>query len=332
MTIPTNAVQTFAQIGIREDLSDAIMNISPWETPMMSAARKGTAKNRTPEWQRDRLRSPDPTNKAVEGDDVTGSSMTQPERLKNVVQLFDDVVIVSDTARAVNTAGRNDDLKYHVAKTGKAIKTDMEMRFSGNYSSVVGNSSTAGEAAGLEAWLTTNSVHNTGGSDGGFSSGTGLVTAATDGTNRTFTETLLKTGIANCWNVGGEATLIMMTGAKKQTASGFTGIATQFNQVNDQNKVMIYGAADIYKSDFGQHRLMPNRFVGAGTGRTATNGLFPGQTVLGITPSTLEIKFLQPFKVVELARTGHAEKRLLKCEATLAVKEERACFKICELS
>lgn len=29
MTVPTNAVQTFAQIGIREDLSDAILNISP---------------------------------------------------------------------------------------------------------------------------------------------------------------------------------------------------------------------------------------------------------------------------------------------------------------
>lgn len=335
MTIYSGTVQTFAQIGIREDLSDAIMNISPWETPFIAMARKGTARNRTPEWLRDRLRSPSPTNKTIEGDDVTaGSSVTQPERLKNVVQLFSETVVVSDTARAVNTAGRNDDLKYHVAKAGKSLKTDMEQRFLGNYASVVGNSSTAGEAAGAESWIETNTSHGSGGSEGGFNSGTGLVVAQTDGSGRSFTETLLKTEIAACWNVGGEPTVVMMSGTKKQTASGFSGIATQFNQVNEQNKVMIYGAADVYKSDFGQHKLLPNRFVGAGTGRSADSntGLFAGQTVLGLTPSTWEIKFLQPFKVVELARTGHAEKRLLKAEATVACKEERGNFAICDLS
>ncbi len=332
MAVPTNAVQTFAQIGIREDLSDAIINISPYETPFISMAKKGTAKNRTPEWLRDRLRSPNPTNKQIEGNDATGSSTTQPDRLKNVVQLFDETVIVSDTARAVNTAGRNDDLKYHVAKAGKALKTDMEQRMLGNYASVVGNASTAGEAAGAEAWITTNAMRNTGGSNGGFNSGTGLVAAATDGDARAFTEALLKSAIKSVWDAGGEPSIVMMSGAKKQTASGFTGIATQMNQVNDQNKVVIFGAADVYKSDFGQHKLMPNRFIGAGTGRTATNGLFPGQSALVLDPKTWEIKFLQPFKVVELARTGHAEKRLLKAEATLACKEERGNAVVADLS
>ncbi len=69
MTVPTNAVQTFAMVGIREELSDAIMNISPTETPFMSMIRKGTTKSRTPEWQKDRLRDPSPTNITVEGDD-----------------------------------------------------------------------------------------------------------------------------------------------------------------------------------------------------------------------------------------------------------------------
>jgi hypothetical protein len=192
--------------------------------------------------------------------------------------------------------------------------------------------------SGAEAWLTTNVSRGAGGASGGYNSGTGLAVAATDGTGRTFTETLLKTVIKSCWDAGGEPDTVMVSGSKKQTASTFTGIATQFNQVNDQNKLMIYGAADVYKSDFGTHKIVPNRFMGAGVvsdggaSRSATNGLYPGSSALILTPSTWEIKFLQPFQTIPLARTGHAEKRLLKAELTLACKEERANGVVADLS
>lgn len=332
MAAPTGTVQTFAMIGIREQLSDAIMNISPTETPFMTMVRKGTTKSRTPEWLKDRLRSPNPANVTIEGDDVTGDTANHPSRLKNVVQLFDEVVIVSDTARAVDTAGRNDELKYHVAKAGKALKTDMEMRFLGNYASVLGNGTTGGQCAGAEAWITTNDDRGATGADGGFNSGTGLVAAATDGTDRTFTEDLLKSVIKKVWDYGGDPGIVMMTGGKKQTSSGFAGIAALQSDVNGQNKVVIYGAADLYRSDFGQHKLIPNRFVGASATRTPTNGLYNGDSALVLDPSSWEIKFLQPFKVVELARTGHAEKRLLKAEATLCCKDEGANGVVADLT
>lgn len=332
MAVPTNAVQTFAMVGIREQLSDAISNISPTETPFYSMARKGTTKSRTPEWLKDSLRNPSPTNINVEGDDAAGDAQTQPSRLKNIVQLFDEVVVVSDTSRAVETAGRQDELKYQVAKAGKALKRDVEMRACGNYASVVGNASTGGQMAGAESWITTNDSRGSGGSDGGFNSGTGLVDLATDGTPRTYTETLLKAVIKSAWDAGGEPSIVMMTGSKKQTASTFTGIASQTNEVNGQSKVVVYGATDIYKSDFGQHKMVPNRFMGAGTGRSATNGLYAGLSALVLTPETWEIKFLQPWSVTPLARTGHAEKRLLKAELTLCCKDEAANGIVADLS
>lgn len=333
MAIISNTVQTFQMVGIREDLSDIITNIAPTETPFYSMCRKGKANNRTPEWQRDTLRAPNPANAVVEGNDSPSAvSAGQPDRLKNIVQLFDETVIVSDTAQVVNTAGRSNELKYQVAKSGKALKRDIEMRVVGNYASVVGNTSTAGQCAGAEAWITSNVERNTGGANGGFNSGTGLVAAATDGTARTFTEALLKSAIKKAWDAGGEPDTIMVSGAKKQTFSSFTGIATQMNRVDDQNKVMIYGAADIYKSDFGTHKVVPNRFIGASATRTATNGLYPGQTAMILTPSTWEIKFLQPFQTLPLARTGHAEKRLLKAELTLGCKEERGNAVVADLS
>ena len=332
MAVPTNTVQTFAMVGIKEDLSDVIVNIAPDETPFYSMARKGTAKNRTPEWLRDTLRNPNPSNVTIEGDDASSSTTTQPDRLKNIVQLFNETVIVSDTARAVDAAGRADELKYQVAKAGRSLKRDLEMRICGNYASVVGNSTTGGQSAGAEAWITTNVSRGATGSSGGFNSGTGLVAIATDGTARTYTETLLKAVIKASWDAGGEPSVVMMSGAKKQTASTFTGIATQFNEINGQNKTLIYGAVDIYKSDFGQHKFLPNRFVGAAASRTATNGLYPGQTALVLTPNTWEVKFLQPWATERLARTGNSEKRLLKAEATLACKEERANGVVADLS
>ncbi len=324
MAVPTNTVQTFAQIGIREQLSDVITNIAPEETPFYALCRKGVTKSRTPEWLRDTLPNPDPANANVEGDDATGDNLGQPDRLKNVVQLFDKTAIVSDTANAVETAGRENELKYVLAKAGKAAKRDVEMRICGNYASALGNASTAGTMAGFEGWITSNVDRGATGANGGYSSGTGLVTAATDGTARTFTEALLKGVIKKIWDAGGEPSTIMLSGSKKQTASTFPGIASQTNDINGQNKVLVYGATDIYRSDFGQHKFVPNRFVGASGTRTATNGLYPGQTALIMTPSTWEVKFLQPWATVPLARTGHAEKRLLKAELTLCCKEERA--------
>lgn len=267
MAIVTNTVQTFQQVGIREDLSDVIINIAPTDTPFFSMCRKGKASNRNPEWLRDTLRKPSPTNAQIEGNDLTsGVATAQPDRLKNYVQLFDEVVIVSDTAQIVDTAGRANELKYQVAKSAKAIKRDMEQRLAGNYSFATGNTSTAGQLGGAESWIVSNVSLGATGAVGTYAGGPILTT---DGTARPFTEALLKGVIKAAWDAGGEPETIMVSGKQKQSFSGFTGIATQFNQVNDQSKVMIYGAADIYKSDFGQHKLVPNRFLGAGTGRTA---------------------------------------------------------------
>lgn len=317
MAVPTNAVQTFAEVGIREDLSDKITMISPWETPFYSMARKGKAKNRTPEWQRDTLRAANGDNKTVEGDDVTGDTVGQPERLKNVVQLMDETIIVSTTAEAVDAAGRKSELGRAVAKAGKALKTDMEARMTGNDASVLGNASTAGEMAGAESWIETNVELGATGAVGGFNSGTGLVDAPTDGTQEAFTEARLKSVIKQAWNNGGEPTIVMVGGSNKQVASGFGGIATQTNNIDGHNKVVIYGAADVYKSDFGVHKIVPNRFN-------------RDRTALVLTPSTWEVKFLQPFKTEKLAKTGHSHKRLISAEMTICCTEERANGKVAD--
>lgn len=333
MAVPSSTVQTFAMVGVREELSDVITNIMPAETPIFTMAKKIKIGSRSPEWQRDVDDDPVPTNAVVEGDDPGNDAGSQPERLKNYVQLFDKVAQVSSTANAVRTAGRSNEMNFQLAKKGRGMKRDIEARANGNYASVIGNASTAGQMAGVEAFLTSNTSRGSGGSDGGFNSGTGLVDIATDGTTRTVTEQMFKDVISDCWTNGGEPSLIICGPKMKQKISStFTGIATQQNDINGQSKVIIYGAADVYKSDFGTHKIMPTRLGCYGTGRTdrvyrpssSAEIEACNRSILVLTPNTWSIAFLQPIKQEELAKTGHSQRRMLSAELTLECSEERA--------
>ena len=117
----TGTLQTFDVVGIREDLSDVITNISPTETPFYSLVRKAKTTSRNPAWQKDTLAAADGDNKQVEGFDVEGDTLSDPTRLTNYVQLQDKTIVVSDTANAVDTAGRSSELKYQTAKAGQEL-------------------------------------------------------------------------------------------------------------------------------------------------------------------------------------------------------------------
>ena len=55
MTVPTNTRTVYGAIGIREDLSNIIYNISPTDTPFLSGCGRETADNTFFEWQTDDL-------------------------------------------------------------------------------------------------------------------------------------------------------------------------------------------------------------------------------------------------------------------------------------
>lgn len=334
MAVQANVLQTFSTIGIREDLSDVITNIMPLETPIYSMAKKRTTGSRTPEWQRDIDADPDPTNANVEGDDIGNDATVQPQRLKNIVQLFDKVVQISTTTLAVRTAGRSNEMKFQMAKKGRELKRDIEARVNGNYASVIGNSSTAGQMAGVEAYITTNVDRGAGGSNGGFQTNTGLISAASDGTTRVITEDMFKTVISKVWtNSDGAEMIICGPRMKQKISTTFSGIAALRidSSTNPNAKVLSVGGLDLYKSDFGVHKIMPTRLGCYGTGRTrvyrpsnSTEEEVVNRTVLVLTPETWTVSMLQPFKQELLAKLGHSERRMLSTELTLECADERA--------
>lgn len=316
MAVPSGTTQTYQAIGRREDLTDVIHDVSPTETPFTSAIEKGSAKNTFHEWQTDALAAADGDNKVIEGDDPGNDTMDPTVRLGNYTQLMDKVVQVSSSQRASNNAGRGDELSYQLMKRGKEIKRDMETRLTGNYASVAGNASTARELAGFEAWIQTNDSRGAGGSNTAFSGG--IQAAATDGTQRAYTETLLKDVLQLVWTNGGEPTMVMVGAFNKKVMSSFSGIADAVREAGSK-PVTIVGAADIYVSDWGQLKIVPNRFS-----RT--------RSALVVDPSMWKLCYYQRFQTEPLAKTGHSDRKMLSAEFTLECCNEKSSGTVADLT
>lgn len=317
MTQPTNTYDRYDLVGVREELSDVISNISPTDTPFMSNIGKSSADNTQFDWQTDVLDAPG-TNAHVEGDDTTAGAVTPTVRYINYTQIFKKSFTISGTAERVKKAGRKSEIAYQTAKKGKEMKRDQEKAFTSGAVAVAGNSTTARVTAGLDAWLFTNDSNGTSGTAYTFAGGV-PTTARTDGTNRAWSETLLKEGLLAQYNAGGEVTMLMVSPLKKQETSAFAGIAEIRVAVNGAKPATVIGAVDVYVSDFGPLEIVPNRFM-------------PTDLAYLIDPSQAKKRVLRPYFAEPLAKTGDAEKWHMIEEAGLEVTNEQAHAVIRDLS
>jgi hypothetical protein len=228
-----------------------------------------------------------------------------------LTQISGKTVKISGTLDTVNKAGRKSEKAYQLAKVSSEIKRDMEATLLGNTVKSNGNSSTARVLGGLQTWLNSN---YSGGTDG--TAGNLGTTARTNGTNRTFDETLLKTVIRSVYASGGNPKVLMVNPAHKQLVSAFAGIAAQRFMAPSNAPTTIIGAADVYLSDFGTVSVVPNRFM------TSTNTC--DEVAYVIDPDMAAIAYLRPFQTNELAVTGDNESTQLLAEYTLEVKNQGA--------
>ena len=314
MALPTNTQSTYATNGIREDLTDIIHDISPTDTPFYSMTSKGSATAIKHEWQTDALAAASATNAVLEGDEATTDAHVATVRLNNYCQISDKVARVTGTVDAVNKAGRGKEMAYQIGKKVKELKRDIESSMLANNATVAGDATTARESAGVPAWLATNTSAGSGGSD---PTGDGT-DARTDGTQRAFTEALLKTVLQSCWDEGGDPDCIMVGSKNKQTFSGFTGRATNGAEEAAASK-RITASVDVYVSDFGELKVMANRFQRA-------------RDALILQKDMWKMCLLRPVKQTPLAKTGDSERRQIVAEWTLEACNEKASGIVADLT
>jgi hypothetical protein len=255
MAIVTNTFLTYSAKGIREELSNVIANISPEETPFQSNVGSESVSNAFFEWQTDSLAAT-ATTAVISGDDVASFDSTAATvRLGNYTHIRRRTMVIEDRLEFVDKAGRDSEIAYQLAKRGKELKRDIEAVLLDNNARVAGNSTTAPETAGLPAWLTSNTSFGTSGAD---PTGDGT-DARTDGTQRAFSEAMLKSVMQSAWTAGGNPSILMVGPYNKTVASGFAGIA-ETRVAGGDAPTTIIGAADVYISDFGNITFVPNRF------------------------------------------------------------------------
>lgn len=321
MAIPTNTYTRYtAANNVREDLVNYISRQDPEKTPIVSAAGRDKAAQTLHEWSRDALRAPNADNAAIDGDDATASAKTPPNRVGNYCQIFQDTVSVSGRADVVDKAGKKTEMAYQKAKMYKELQRDIEAMVVSKNAAVLGSGAAAAKSAGLGVLIYTNVSHGAGGSTVAHTSGVAS-TAMTAGTGRALDINIYKTVIQGTYTSAGMVPRnVFFSPTSKALASGFTGIAQNRYEVKGENQGAIVAGADVFVSDFGAVTHAPH-YMMAGLG-----------VVYGLDMEQIKITYLRPFQSTPMGKTGDSSREQILVDATLKVENEKACFKIADLS
>lgn len=313
----TNTYQTYDARGLKEDVSDIITNISPEDTPYMSNIGRGKARNTFHEWLQDSLAAAADDNAQVEGFEADNDAPTPAVRIGNYCQIGAKVVSVSGSLEAADKYGRSSEEAYQKAKVSAELKRDIESSLLANNAAVAGTSTTARVTAGLPAFLKTNTVFESAGSDPVY---TNIPTdARNDGTQDAFAEADIKEAMREAWAEGGKPTMLLVGSFNKQAASTFDGVATKTFYQSAVAATKIIGAADVYVSDFGTLTIVPSRFQ-------------RGRDAFLIDPEYASVDYFRPFEMEKLAKSGDAERWLLTVEYCHKVHQEAAHAGIYDLT
>lgn len=322
MAQPSNSFETFDAVGNRETLADIISMITPEETPFVSMLSKEKVTGVHPEWQTDTLAAPDLNNNVPEGNSWVFSAITPTTRVGNYCQISEKTLQITNTQEVVAKAGRKSEIARELMKKGRELKIDQEVILLANQASSAGsgNGATNRTSGGLRAWLSSNDDLGGGGASGGFNTSTNIVDAATNGTQRAFTKTLLDNTIRTTFVNGGNPKRILLSPYNKTVFSGFmadSAVAAQRYAAPKESQTTIIAAADVYLSDFGTLTVEPDRQM-ARAGASACRNVFL------IDPDMVAMGVLRPVAQRTPETTSDSEQRVLNVEYTLVVKNEAA--------
>ena len=323
MAIATNTRTTYSAVGIREDLSDIIYNISPMETPFISSVGKGSCDNTLFEWQTDELADA-AANQQLEGDDsMNALAVGEPRRLQNYCQISYKAVQTSGTAEAVDFAGRKSSQAYQLAKRAKEIKRDMEKMLLSNDVKVAGAAGTARKTAAVMSWLGTTSAGTSNIILGSASPVVGVVnngssspavgpdgtTVASFGTSAVLTMAMINLAMERCFTLGGEPSTILAPADLKQKISALGGsvIADLVTNHDKATQGTAVNAVDVLVTDFGTLKIVPSRLMLA-------------DMLFFVDYDFWSVDYLRPFQTETLAKTGDSIKQLMIAEYGLRAK------------
>jgi hypothetical protein len=313
---------------IREDVMNKIFDISKIPLPFTDMIGSTTAKQEYIEWTTDELAQPNVANAVIDGSDITGNDAKTGERVGNHHQISIKAVQVSYRADASDTIGRAKELAYQLMRRQQELRRDVEAIALSNQASVADNGTTvAGKVGGLPSWLKTNAI---GSASQGFNLDTKLTVAATAGTAAALKEADLRTVIQKVYEEGGDVSVMMSVPGIIAKFSEYMikskGATAQIHtegSVDRTEPVVALGSVNVFVTDFGTIRAVPNRLqqlFDDGTAQTPKKAA----AVFILDPQYLSLCYLKGYQTDELAKTGLSEKRVMSVDWSLIVHTEKA--------
>lgn len=304
----TNAFTTYSAKGNREDLSNAIYNIDPFDTPIMSMIGRRSATSTTFDWQTENLPAVDTANAQEEGF-INANAASQPTvRQSNVTQISKRDATVSGTQESVNIAGKRSEMAHQLALKSKVLKSDIESILCGRQPKVVGDDTpTARKTEALAHWIARatdrNGVQGKAVAQDSYLTSLPLLStdafaAVAGGSQISISETMVNNALQDAYTNGATPKVLIVPPGPKRTVSGFTGRSTSQVIVG---KTEVVSTVDILATDFGRIKVMPSRWL-------------PTDVGLALDPEHVALAYLRRFTQTPLAKTGDAETRLILAE------------------
>ncbi len=312
MAVPSNTLQTYQSSNNAEDVTNIVMNIDPAETPMLNMMGTSVAEATFTQWPIESLSAVDTNNANIEGDDATIDASSTPTLVGNYCQLMDKTASVSTTQEAIRKYGVSKEMAKQLAKKGKELKRDMETTIFLNQARVVGAAGTAQKMRSLPSWITTNVSRGASGANGS------ATTAATDGTQRNFTEALFRALVVTAYTNADELPGTVFAGPANRAniSSQLSGNSTRFYDIKEDT---LNATVSVYRSDYGTLKIIPDRFQRE-------------RDMFLINPKYIKRRVLEPMQTQDLATTGLTRKKQMWTNWTLEVSNEKAHAVLADLN
>ena len=290
------ASNTYAAVGNKDDVSDIITNIAPYDTPLYSRIARGKATQTNHEWLEDTLGEGE-KNKEVEGFTFSTVDAEPRQRLNNFTQIMSRGVHVTGTQEAVQHYGVRSEMAYQMAKKMKELAFDCEKAIIEQENKVAGSMSIPREFGGLPYWIISNVL--------------------TSGGSRALTFDLINTALEQTWNAGGRPTMLLVSPRNKRVISTFTAGHTKYMNGNETRKLT--QIISVLETDFGTLQCVTDRFM-------------PNDVIYGLDPEYIRKAFLRPFRTYDIPKINDMIRRVVYGEWTLEMRAEKAHFRIEKLN
>lgn len=302
-----NSFATFNSNRVREQLLNKIWNVSVSDTPTLALIGKDSCDGPFVEWIADSFRA-GANNKVEQGNQSTPAARAATVRYSNRTQITEDVLSITGTQQAAEKAGGQDEVAYQEGKAMVELKKDIEFGCLQNTTAITAAAGVPPQSRGFLGWIATNTSKGVGGVDPVPTTNT----APTDGTQAAFTETMLKNVMKLMFDNGAPVPdsgwYILLPSAQRPTFDTFLAGQTRFDKAED---LTLSATLEVYIGPFGRVKAVNARHIRS-------------RDVFIINPQYAKLSTLRPMNSKPLGVRGDANERLINCEWTLKVLNEKA--------